>query len=153
MEKQSYQNILVPVDGSSISSKVLDRGIELAIANDTTLDILNVLEVTQFNQSYGSSLNGDVIYKLTEDTEKQLEAMQKRAQEAGVKEVNIHIRFGNPKPIIANEFPQDHQTQLIVLGSTGLSAIERFVVGSVTSFVTRNAICDVLTVRPDKQAD
>lgn len=153
MEKQSYQNILVPVDGSSISSKVLDRGIELAIANDTTLDILNVLEVTQFNQSYGSSLNGDVIYKLTEDTEKQLEAMQKRAQETGVKEVNIHIRFGNPKPIIANEFPQDHQTQLIVLGSTGLSAIERFVVGSVTSFVTRNAICDVLTVRPDKQAD
>lgn len=150
MEKQHYQNILVPVDGSSITNEVIQKAIDIAITNHAHLDILNVLEVTQFNQTYGSAMNGNLIYKLTEDTEAQLEKMKQHALESGVKSVEIHIRFGNPKPIISVEFPKDHNSDLIVVGSTGLNAVERFVLGSVTSYVTRNSVCDVLTVRPQK---
>ena len=148
-----YQNVLVPVDGSGATIKVLERAIDVAKVNDAHLDILNILEVNQFNQTYGSAVSGDVVFKLTENTEKKLEGLKQEALDAGVKDVNIHIRFGNPKPIIAREFPKDHHSDVIVIGATGLSAVERLIIGSVTSYVTRTASCDVLIVRPDKKPE
>ncbi|EHO54289.1 universal stress protein [Lentilactobacillus kisonensis] len=147
MQEQKYQNVLVPVDGSAVTEHVLHRAIEVAKVNDAHLDILNILEVNQFNQTYGSAVSGDVVFKLTENTENKLKEMKKEAEDAGVKDVDIHIRFGNPKPIIAREFPSDHGTDIIVMGSTGLSAVERLIIGSVTSYVTRTSKCDVLIVR------
>ncbi len=148
--EKDYNNVLVPVDGSEVTNAVLKRGIEIAKENNAHLDILNVLEVNQFNQTYGSAVSGDVVYKLTENTEEHLKQLQKEAEDAGLKNVGIHIRFGNPKPIISREFPKDHNTDLIVIGSTGLRAVERLIIGSVTSYVTRSATCDVLIVRDTK---
>ncbi|WP_268913463.1 universal stress protein [Lentilactobacillus sp. SPB1-3] len=147
MALNKYNNILVPVDGSAVTESILNRGIEIAKDTGAHLDILNILEVNQFNQTYGSAVSGDVVFKLTENTENKLNQMKDKAIAAGV-DVDIHIRFGNPKPIIAREFPRDHNNDLIVIGSTGLSAVERLIVGSVTNFVVRNAVCDVLIVRP-----
>ena len=79
-----------------------------------------------------------------------MDDLKNRAVKAGVKDVNIHIRFGNPKRVIAREFPSDHNNDLIVIGTTGLSGFERFVVGSVTNYVNRNARCDVLVVQIKK---
>ncbi|AQW21293.1 universal stress protein UspA [Lentilactobacillus curieae] len=152
MALSGYKNILVPVDGSAVTQNILDRGIEVAKEAGAHLDILNVLEVNQFNQTYGSAVSGDVVFKLTENTEDKLKQMKDKAEAAGVSDVDIHIRFGNPKPIIAREFPKDHNTDLVIIGSTGLSAVERLIIGSVTSFVVRTATCDVLIVRPEKQA-
>lgn len=45
------------------------------------------------------------------------------------------------------KFPQKHQTDLIVLGATGLNAVERLLIGSVTEYVTRTADCDVIVIR------
>ncbi len=36
-----------------------------------------------------------------------------------------------------------------MIGATGLNAVERLLIGSVTEYVTRNAQCDVLVVRTD----
>ncbi|AKU59378.1 nucleotide-binding protein [Lacticaseibacillus paracasei] len=36
-----------------------------------------------------------------------------------------------------------------MIGATGLNAVERLLIGSVTEYVTRNALCDVLVVRTD----
>ncbi|MGF7437524.1 universal stress protein [Lentilactobacillus senioris] len=149
---QQYKNVLVPVDGSKATANLLKRAIEVAKENHAHLDILNVLEVNQFNQTYGGAVSGDVVFKLTENTEEQLHEMEQTARDAGLDDVDIHIRFGNPKPIIANEFPADHNTDVIVIASTGLSAVERIIMGSVTSFVSRNAMCDVLIVKTPKDA-
>jgi len=46
---------------------------------------------------------------------------------------------------LRSEIPSD----LIILGSTGLNAMERILVGSVSSYVTRNALTDVIVVRTD----
>ena len=72
-----------------------------------------------------------------------------RAWKMGLLDVSIHIRFGNPKQVIAKDFPKDHHNDLIVIGTTGLSSVERFVLGSVTNYVNRNALCDVLVVRTE----
>ncbi len=36
-----------------------------------------------------------------------------------------------------------------MIGATGLNAVERLLIGSVTEYVTRTAVCDVLVVRTD----
>ena len=36
-----------------------------------------------------------------------------------------------------------------MLGATGLNAVERLFIGSVSEYVIRNATCDVLVVRTD----
>lgn len=148
---QQYKNILAPVDGSKATEPVLEKAIEVAKRNDTHLDILNVLEVNQFSDSYGGAVSGDVIYRLVEDVQNRLESLKQQAEKAGVKDVDIHVRFGNPKPVISREFPQDHGNELIVMGTTGLNAIERLMVGSVTNYVSRNADVDVLIVKVNQK--
>ncbi|WP_395387286.1 universal stress protein [Pediococcus parvulus] len=148
---QQYKNILAPIDGSKVTDTVLKKAIEVAKLNDTHLDILNVLEVNQFSDTYGGAVSGDVIYKLSEDVQKRLAELKKQAEDAGLSDVSVHVRFGNPKPVIATEFPKDHHNELIMIGSTGLNALERLMVGSVATYVSRNAICDVLVVKPESK--
>lgn len=148
---QQYKNILSPIDGSKVTDTVLKKAIEVAKRNDTHLDILNVLEVNQFSDTYGGAVSGDVIYKLSEDVQKRLAELKKQAEDAGLSDVSVHVRFGNPKPVIATEFPKDHHNELIMIGSTGLNALERLMVGSVATYVSRNAICDVLVVKPESK--
>ena len=59
------------------------------------------------------------------------------------------MEYGSPKPIIAKEIPDDNDIDLILLGATGLNAVERLFIGSVSEYVIRNANCDVLVVRTD----
>ena len=63
--------------------------------------------------------------------------------------VTTVIEYGTPKPIIAKQIPQEHDVDLIMLGATGLNAVERLFIGSVSEYVIRNATCDVLVVRTD----
>ena len=53
------------------------------------------------------------------------------------------------KTVVSFDFPRDHHNDLIMMGASGLSRVQRAMVGSVTSFVKRNAQVDVLVVRTD----
>ena len=83
-------------------------------------------------------------------TQERLEDLKQKAIDAGVTDVAIHVRFGNPKQVIGRDFPKDHNNDLIVIGSTGLSAFERIVLGSVTGYVIRVAKPDVMVARTQK---
>ena len=144
---KNYERILAPVDGGEDTMPVLDRAIELAKQNGSHLDILNVIQVPQFNRNYGNAVSADTVYKLTDQTKEILETLKQTAIKQGLSDVSIHMRFGNPKKIIAQEFPNDHNDDLIVIGATGLTAVERLVVGSVTNYVVRVAKPDVLIVK------
>ena len=144
---KNYKNILVALDGSKITDRVLDKAIDAAKRNQTHLDILNVLELKQFSDTYGNAISSDIIYNLVEDTRKQLANYKTRSENVGLNDVSVHIRFGNPKTVIAQEFPKDHNNNLIIIGQTGLNALERFMIGSVTSYVNRTAQCDVLIIK------
>ncbi|NVY96418.1 universal stress protein [Lactobacillus sp. DCY120] len=148
-----YQRILVPVDGSKEADLAVTRAVQIVQQNQATLDILNVLDTRQFSGSYGNLLTHDVIYRIAEDSKSYLDEMQKKALAAGLKEdqVKIHSRFGDPKTVIALDFLKDYHEDLIVIGSTGLNAVERLLVGSVSAYVTRNALTDVMVVRPSRE--
>lgn len=149
MLKQGYKVILVPVDGSKASEKALLTGIEIAKRNDAHLDILNVIDLKQFSVSFNGMIdaNGDVVYQTFEDVEKYLGQLKRQVEKQGLKDVDIHVRFGSPRNVIAREFPTDHKTDLIVMGPTGLNPVERVLVGAISDYVIRVASCDVMIAR------
>ena len=55
-------------------------------------------------------------------------------------------RLGNPADEI-RKVAETHEADLIVTGATGLGAIGRFFLGSVSTRVVQHATCSVLVVR------
>lgn len=151
MKDMQYQNIVAAIDGSKATIPVLTAAVKSAIQNHAHLDLLTIEQIGQITDGYitDKTVSSDQTYSLVQATEERLEDLKMRAWKMGLLDVSIHISFGNPKQVIAKDFPKDHHNDLIVIGTTGLSSVERFVLGSVTNYVNRNALCDVLVVRTE----
>lgn len=143
----NYHKILVPMDGSKESEAALSRAIELTLDADDAgvLSILNVIDTRAFQNV--ASFDDTMVEAVSDETRKSLEKYKAQATEAGVKNVDYLIEYGSPKALIAKDVPSEVNADLIVIGATGLNAVERLVIGSVTEFVTRTAKTDVLVVR------
>lgn len=149
---QEYNNILVPVDGSKEAELALQKAVQVAKLNKAHVDILNVLDTKQFIGGYGGMLSGDAIYQISEDAQDYLSNLAdeiRSKNDLSEDDLSIHVRFGNPKTVISVDFPRDHKNDLIMIGATGLNAVERVLVGSVTEYVNQHALCDVLIVKTD----
>ena len=59
---------------------------------------------------------------------------------------NFEILDGSPADALC-EFADQHQVDMIVVGSSGHSGFKKFFVGSVSEKVTKNAHCPVLIVK------
>lgn len=148
---QSYQKILVPVDGSKEAEAALKRAIALAKEDgNVELVIANVIDTRAIQNI--TSFDNTMIDTITEDARQSLETYKKEATDAGLSNVSYRIDYGSPKTMIATDIPKEIKADLIVIGATGLNTVERLVVGSVTAFVTRMATIDVLVVRYEKLA-
>ncbi|ORI47835.1 universal stress protein [Leuconostoc mesenteroides] len=143
----NYHRILVPMDGSKESEAALTRAIELTLdaGDEGILSILNVIDTRAFQNV--ASFDDTMVEAVSDETRKRLEKYKAQAIEAGVKNVDYLIEYGSTKSLIAKDVPNEVNADLIVIGATGLNAVERLVIGSVTEFVTRSAKVDVLVVR------
>lgn len=147
---QNYHDILVAVDGSAQAQQAFAKALRIAKLNHGHLLLLNVLDIWNKNYDFRPIPDDDdFTQKIFAQTENYLKVLQQEAKQLGVTDCDIHIRFGNPRKIIAYEFQRDHQVDLIILAATGKNALTRTLTGSVTDYVTRNAKTDVLTIRTD----
>lgn len=146
-----YQHIQVSVDGSKEADLAFSKAVAIAKRNGADLEILHVIDTRSFQNV--SSFDSAMVEQVSNDAKKRMEEYNKRAKDAGVKNVHYSIEFGSPKTIIAHEFPKKHNIDLIVVGATGLNAVERLLIGSVTEYVTRTANCDILVCRTEEVRD
>ncbi|MCC7666077.1 universal stress protein [Liquorilactobacillus satsumensis] len=146
-----YAHILVAVDGSDGAEVALNKAIEsVKHSQGATLDILRVLDLNSLEYGgAGIALDGERIYKIEQANEDYMLKLKERLLKDNEIEhdaLRVHLRFGNPKIVIL-DFQKEYQNDLIIVGSTGKNFIERLVVGSVASYIIRNANCDVLMAR------
>ena len=149
---QEYKRVLVAIDGSKGADAALRTAIEVTKRNDhTQLDVLRVLDLNSLEYGgAGIALDGQKIYEIEQANEGyMLKLKDKIVAEYNLDadRVSVHLRFGNPKAVITQDFQPEYGNDLIVVGSTGKNFVQRMIVGSVASYVIRTAKCDVLMAK------
>ncbi|MFX3625388.1 MAG: universal stress protein [Ectobacillus sp.] len=147
--KTNYQNILVAVDGSKEAEKAFKKAIQVAKRNNANLFITHIVDVKAYSavEAYSRAI-AERANLFAEDL---LEDYKKTAVEADVAAVETVLEFGNPKSKISKDVAPRYNIDLIVCGATGLNAVERFLIGSVSEHIIRYAKCDVLVVRGEDE--
>lgn len=152
MVSKEYDRIMVAVDGSKMAELAFKKAVNIVKRNDGTLVIAHIVDtrsVTLFPQ-YDQPINhSQFLEQSTEAANRTLERYKEWAGKKGVDNVEIILKNGSPRTELSDVLPSEHNIDLIILGATGLSALERAFVGSVSQHVVRNAPCDVLIVRRD----
>ena len=140
-----YKNILVGIDGSKEAESALNKAIDIAKRNEANLLIAHVIDTTSF--AIAETYTSTAVESAKAYAQQLLEKYKSQAEVKGVKHVEIVAEYGSPKAIMAKKLPEQHATDLIVCGAVGMNALERLLIGSVSSYITRHAPCDVLIMR------
>jgi len=144
-----YQNVLVPTDGSNCANQALAIGVDVADAEDATLHLLSVIAIT----ALGADARPDIRMEMLEESAHELlDEAAAFADDAGVEPASTTVEYGPSihKAILA--YVDDHDIDLVVVGTHGRTGFDRYVLGSVTEYLVRTSPIPVLTVQPPDPA-
>lgn len=138
-----YKKILVPTDGSEFAKKAQKHALFLAKVSGAELVAVSVTENNFVN---GLPLD-DEIYQLNQVLKERSEENLKEFDELNEDDLKVThvIREGSPAKVIL-EIAKEEDIDLIVMGSSGKSGFDRFIMGSVADKVVNSAKCAVLVV-------
>lgn len=133
-EKKRISKILVPFDGSKNAEKALQYAVFLAKKADAKMTLLYVQEPTllRLRPKLAKEIGTRILSKATK-------------QVKGIK-LNQKIEFGDPAKMTI-QMAKNRGYNLIVIGSKGHGAIERFLLGSVSDHVIHYTNRSVLLVK------
>jgi nucleotide-binding universal stress UspA family protein len=141
-----FRRIVVAFDGSDHATRALDVAINLAKAFNSRLDVIEVVDTAALLGMGFAPIPSELINQIYNKTKADLENAKKRAESAGLKDVNTEILEGDPATSII-EYASKNGADLIVIGSRGLSTFKRIVLGSVSAKVVQEARVPVLVVK------
>jgi nucleotide-binding universal stress UspA family protein len=147
-----YRNILVPYDGSTYSQKALKMAFNMAKAFDSSLYLVNVINISEVSPP------GQIRSKNTRKTLDQIKTTVKTSVESHLQK--IQKDYENSKVIVKGyvlegditgkllEFIQDHNIDVVIIGSKGLSGASKIMtLGSVSRKISELAKRPVVIVR------
>lgn len=152
----AIKKILVPVDGSDLSFKAADYAIHLAKADNAEITALNVVEDIKqggaigLQAKYGNVSLVDAFRKVRKDSAEQwMNKISQEAKSQGVtfKSEIIDDEDATSEAGVITGYAQQHNVDLIVIGSKGRSKLDRLLTGGVTNSVVNSAKTPVLVVR------
>ncbi|NJO40105.1 MAG: universal stress protein [Cyanobacteria bacterium CRU_2_1] len=138
-----FKKILVALDGSELSDQVVETLQQLHLRSDAKIIIAHVI----------ANLGADpdvAVDRPQADTEtiphQQLDRLQTYQASLPCKS-ELEIVTGDPAEEIVR-LANIHQVNLVVIGSRGLTGLNRILKGSVSGQVVEEAPCSVLVVKP-----
>jgi nucleotide-binding universal stress UspA family protein len=147
MPTARFARITVAIDGSPSSEEALATAIDLARTYAAELTILTVAPLVPV---YLPSSDPFVPATITEPEVKRyrklVDLAVAQAQSAGVAAVTGLCREGVVFDEIIAQL-ETHPSDVVVVGSRGLSAAQRLLVGSISGALVAHAPCPVLVVR------
>ncbi|EJG5091950.1 universal stress protein [Staphylococcus pseudintermedius] len=144
-----YKNILITVDGSHEAEWAFNKAVAVAKRNNAKLIIVNVIDSRTYTsfEVYDSHFTE----KSKSFAEKLLDGYRQVAQDEGIQNVETRLEFGSPKSVLPKlASDENSDVDLVMCGTSGLNAVERFIVGSVSEAIVRHSACDVLVVRTEQ---
>lgn len=144
------EKVLVPVDFSENSGKVLSHGVEMAEKFGAEVHVLFVAQifqdyseffvphmpVIQFEEELVASAREKMAAFLEENLEKSSHCLSK-------------VLVGDPAESLL-QYAKDQEMDMIVMGTHGYKGLERVLFGSVAEKVVKMAPCPVLTFNPNR---
>ena len=145
-------NVLVATDGSKYGKWALEWVARLPLAQAPTVKVLQVLDVGALRAPF-------LVQPVVAGTERyireeiaRMEAQAKKTKQDAtkqMKDLRLSGRVSTERgPVSATIVRQANRgVQLVALGSRGLDALDRFMLGSVSTYAIHHASCPVLVVK------
>jgi nucleotide-binding universal stress UspA family protein len=148
MKAAVLSKILVAVDGSDISLKAANYGIEFAKKYNSKLIILHVIHIDAAGLIYTTeSAFNQFIEKSKKESEEWFSTIRNEAKERGVeiKTENVEEMYSVAGAIIKHA--EEGNVDVIIIGSTGKSGFKRLLLGSVAVDVVKYSKCPVFVIK------
>ena len=134
------QTVVVGYDGSAEATRALDRAAAFGRSGAKVIVVTGVELATPGGRSMGAVDPGEL--KAGQAT---LDAARSHLKTQGIDAEAVE-GTGDPADVII-EAAKERGADLVVVGTRGLNAAERLLLGSVSTKVVHHAPCDVLVVR------
>ncbi len=143
-------SIIAAVDGSPVAKDVIDRAVTQAKLSGSTLHVVHVFQPPTV--VYGMA--GAYIFEereLEEAEQKAIwESVEPHLADIGIDWVRADLS-GYP-PAVISQYAKDVGATLIVVGTRGRGNFASLVLGSTSHGIIHEGPCDVLVVKPAKEA-
>ena len=144
------KNILCPTDFSDPSYEALKTADELAVHFGAALHIVNVVPLVPIVEApIGVESTSFNVSSYQQELESQAKkSLRTLADQKATKGINVvtEILIGNAAGEVMR-YASEKGIDLIVIATHGLSGWRRFISGSTTEQIVRQASCPVLTIR------
>jgi nucleotide-binding universal stress UspA family protein len=142
--------ILLAIDGSQEAGLAAQAATELSKETGSEVHVTFVLPTPEHligHHTYSAEVRGSILEQAQSEAQKFLEQRAEQLRAEGAKVAETYLRVGKPdKEII--RLSEEIGATLIVMGSRGLGAVRRALMGSVSDSVVRHVHCPVLVMRP-----
>jgi nucleotide-binding universal stress UspA family protein len=138
--------VLVATDGSERAMKAVQRALELAEKEGADVTLIAVAPSLSSLIYEGDELPANIQDAMDSDAMSSIEKAKALFDEKGVKVVTMLERGKTPANAILDAVAEG-KFDLILMGSTGKTGIERYLIGTTASKVVANAPCSVAVIR------
>lgn len=151
-----FRRLLVPIDKSGYKDKLIVDGVKLAKALRSEIYAIHIIDESLM--SHVTDTNGSMEGKRDDYKEAYRDALRKQAQKIlgearlvgqneGVKVNTDIVSHTHSVAEAIIDYARSKNIDLILIGTKGISGLEKFLLGSVASKVISRAHCPVLAVR------
>ena len=148
---QEYKNILVGIDGSEQALAAFKKAVEVARRNNGKVYVANVIDQQFYNFMGYAPIDQNLFDQQTETAKQMIEECKEYGKSVDYTNIEGIIAYGSVRESMAVKLPKKYAIDLIMVGQSGLNAVERFMTGSVASYVIRHSPCDVLIVSDEEE--
>jgi nucleotide-binding universal stress UspA family protein len=154
VEEMSFfpRSILLATDGSEEARLATQAAIELSKATGSEVHVLYVQPSAGEligPHTYPADRRESLLEQAERDARKFLDEQAERIGSEGASVAETHLRTGRADKEVVR-ISEELGVGMIVLGSRGLGAVSRALMGSVSDSVVRHAHCPVFVVRADE---
>lgn len=131
----SYDNILIPTDGSEQAANAVEEGIKLATEVDATVHAFHVVDEFEAKIVPITGAEDEKRAEYIESGERIVDEVAQLAEEADLECITDVVTGIAYKEIV--NYVDEHEIDLVVIGSRGLGTVEEVLLGSTADKVIR----------------
>ena len=142
-----FQNILVPFDLSSQSTKAFKVALDIAQKYGSKIMLITCVEGDAWHHKfYDARIDSELLKKQTKAAKKEMEKLENMANKM---EVGIKLQILKSVSVVKDitVFAKSRKIDLVVMGSHGRTGLDKAILGSVANGVIQKIQCPVLLIK------